>query len=451
MQLAYLKAKNFKNIEEIEIRFIDEKGTQHSAIIKGKNQTGKSSVIDAFLTTLKGFGTIKEPLRQGQTSGKNTVHILIDQDKEINGIPLKAGTTLICERKFTANSNTLTVSTMQGTEFKKPKALLDAILGMTVIRDPMELMNMAPREQQNFVMEFLGINTNAIDLEITAANKVIYDKQIELGTIEQSIPEMMPETVVDPRTDTDTLDALASQWEKYDREVTAIETQITVQRAGIISARGSIDEIESEITRLKAKLETQKRHLADKLKALEDMNEEKPEPPAKTKEEIKALGSQINAYKEYKHFVAGVHDGKVRLQFVRDEIADQQTKRHELKKQKEKLLTHSLPVEGLTFGEDGLLLNGLPITPEQISESQQYMLWLDILFAMHPEMHCVWFKAAHSFDTERKQAVLDKCAEHGYIALMEEVSDDPQVKVVLIENKPKSNEPKISSEGENPS
>lgn len=431
MTIAYLKSTNFKSIETIEIEFNGQ-----SAIISGKNGIGKSSVIDAIMTTLTDLGTIKEPVKQGKTEGSNVVHILLDKDIPVGGAIMTAGTILVCERKFSKDGkNTLKVQTLQGTKFSKPKELLNAILGLTVIPDPSELIGMKPKEQQSFVMDFLKIDTKAIDDKIAAINQRIYDKGILLTAAQDGIPTAPIAAVVKPDIDPDSVDAMLFDISEYEKKIAAADNKISSNKGFILSKQNSISETQSEITRLSEKLVM----MMSELKRYQDdeaaliSTKEAIVKPAKTKEELKAVTPLLESYKQYTAKLAGIEDAKLKARTLSAEVAEARTTKTELNNEKQKVLSQNLPVEGLTFGDEGLLFKGLPITPDQMSESQQYELWMDILFAFNPNLRLVWFKHGSGFDQETQARILKKVEDHGYMAVIERVAEDETIQVHFIE------------------
>lgn len=112
MKIIELKAENIKRIKAVEIKPKD-----NLVIISGKNDQGKSSVLDSIWYALSwGDGRKKtpKPIRKGEDKAK----VRIDLGD------------IIVTRNWTDNEKSyLKVENKEGMQYKSPQQLLDRFMG----------------------------------------------------------------------------------------------------------------------------------------------------------------------------------------------------------------------------------------------------------------------------------------------------------------------------------
>ena len=109
MKIVKLTAENIKKLRAVEIV------PQGNVVkISGKNEQGKTTVLDSIFWALGGTKAIQEePIRQGET--KASIRLELDD--------------LVVTRTFTPGNSYLKVENKEGTSFKSPQAMLDKLVG----------------------------------------------------------------------------------------------------------------------------------------------------------------------------------------------------------------------------------------------------------------------------------------------------------------------------------
>ena len=123
MKIIQFNAENVKKIKAVEI-----KPSSYVVEISGKNENGKTSLLDAIYYALGGKEALKstaKPIRSGEKSAK---------------IKLDLGDVVV-ERRFTEKDSYLSVTTKEGAKFPSPQALLDTMVGR-ISFDPLAFANM---------------------------------------------------------------------------------------------------------------------------------------------------------------------------------------------------------------------------------------------------------------------------------------------------------------------
>jgi predicted hydrocarbon binding protein len=103
-------------------------------------------------------------------------------------------------------------------------------------------------------------------------------------------------------------------------------------------------------------------------------------------------------------------------------------------KKSEEIKKSQLPVEGLTFTEDNIFINGLPLEAEQINKAALFDIGVEIAMAINPNLKTIFLHDGSLFDKEHLKSVIHKIEERGYQAIVELVSEDNDVVIKFTEN-----------------
>lgn len=109
------------------------------------------------------------------------------------------------------------------------------------------------------------------------------------------------------------------------------------------------------------------------------------------------------------------------------EKAEKEAEKHDTKintltKEREKLIESSeLPIEGLTFTDDGLELNGVPFVAGKVSDSQTMEVAAKLIIASNPTVKVFRIARGESLGEKRLQAIIDIAQKNGFQGFIEEV------------------------------
>ena len=132
LKVINIQAENFKRIRAIDIT----PGDENVVLISGKNEQGKSSVIDAIWAAVGGSDMVKStgtvaPIRNGEKNAR---------------VRLDLGE-LVVTRKWTERGSTLVVENREGDIKKSPQTVFDSFVGKIAF-DPMSFVNKSDDEQR---------------------------------------------------------------------------------------------------------------------------------------------------------------------------------------------------------------------------------------------------------------------------------------------------------------
>lgn len=80
-----------------------------------------------------------------------------------------------------------------------------------------------------------------------------------------------------------------------------------------------------------------------------------------------------------------------------------------------------LPIEGLSFTEDGLTLNGIPFADGHVSDSQKMMVALKLIVASNPTMRIFCISRGESLGSKKLAELVSLAKENGYQGFLEMV------------------------------
>lgn len=193
MKIIQLYAENIKRLNNVTIT-----PTENCIIISGKNENGKSSLLDSIWLALQYRTAIKsnpQPLRKGATNGVIEVDI----------------GDYIVTRKFTENDSTLEIKKPDGSKIPSPQKFLDGLIG-DLSFDPWEFSRKTELEQRQVLSDLLFTLTGgAVDLtSFDTRRKELYDERTELNRdkkrLEAVVSSLGTTSSVDPATEVDIVD-----------------------------------------------------------------------------------------------------------------------------------------------------------------------------------------------------------------------------------------------------
>lgn len=91
-------------------------------------------------------------------------------------------------------------------------------------------------------------------------------------------------------------------------------------------------------------------------------------------------------------------------------------------KERENLIAKSkLPIDGLTFTDDGLELNGVPFVAGKVSDSQIMEVAAKLIIASNPTVKVFRIARGESLGAKRLQSLIELARKEGYQGFIEEV------------------------------
>lgn len=397
--IVELTIENFMRVEAVHIT-----PEGHLVELSGKNDSGKTSVIDAIWAALGGASAIPAiPLRKGAKNGLITL--------DLGDIAVT--------RTFTQDGNSYlaVTDTAKNTPIRSPQAVLDGLL-KTKTCAPQTLLALKPKDFLVELFNLLGIDPTAIDNEYdkvfqerTVVNRLAAEKKAALANAgawdaaapdeETSISELLEEleNVRENNRKRSGADDLVRQW------------------------RDAVADLESQLKAAKEELETAKRYAAKQPKTAVTFDlEEGIRHSERVNERVRANQARASLRSDYEKALAASAKLTERLQELKEERADL-------------LNSADLPIKGLTFDDDNnLLYKGLPWA--QAAYSDRLGIATTLILAAQPDLRIVRLDNGSEIGKERLEGLKKVAARYDAQIWLARVVDDPsQVKSgVIIED-----------------
>lgn len=394
-RLVRLDASNFQILKAVSVK-ID------GAVLKvnGRNEQGKSSLLGAVAAAIGGKDAFPEkPVREGEQTGE----IFLD----FGGLKL---TRKFWNREGGGFQQSLRLEYADGRRPKEPQSVLDALRGSSIADDPIAFSRLKPKERY----ELLKGLVKDFDFDDAAERRaaLFEDRTIVGRDFEKAkgaaesivVPEDAPAAPID-------VSALATELQEAIRinsHIDSIAAQRERQSDDLESMRDRADRMASELKQLHASIE----EMAAKIAGAEEL------PP---KADITALQQRM-ANAETLNAAARKRAEKAEKVAERDRLAIEYAAKtaaiKALDDAKAAAIENAkLPVEGLTFGDNDILLDGLPF--DQAATARKIRVSTALLMAMKPELRVLLVREGSLLDDEARAALEADAKAHDFVVLME--------------------------------
>lgn len=420
MKIVSLIAENVKRLVAVEI-----KPDGNLVEITGRNGQGKTSVLDSIMWAIEGARHIQaEPIRKGADSAR---------------IRLDLGE-IIVQRNFYRDEGrptSLTVMAADGQPFRSPQGMLDALLGALSF-DPLAFARMKPKDQFDALRKFVpGVNF----AQITLDNKDDEERRTSVGRLRDQakgaaataaigLPPDLPEEPVDEGT-------LATKLEEAGQANTMLARQrsdLETLRAEAHGAQQLAHTLANEAQQLRERaddLDQRSRVQADLVEQLLIKIDNIGEIPAnedtraivKQLADARATNMKIRQRDESRRHSLNWQKLDAEWKALSKKIAD----RNEAKRQA--IAAAKMPVEGIGFGEDCILLNGLPF--EQASDAEQLTASVSIAMATSPKLRVIRIRDGSLLDEKAMQLLGELADRNDMQVWVERVDSTGQIGFVI--------------------
>lgn len=418
MKIVRFNAENFKRLRAVEI-------TPAGDVVQvtGRNEQGKSSILDAIWAALAGADALPDmPIR----SGEHTARIRLDLGD------------IIVTRKFEEGRDSqLVVESAEGARFGSPQKMLDTMLGALSF-DPLEFAGMKPVEQFEELRKIARLDVDIDKLD--GLNKRDYDDRTTIArdakakraqadgiTVRPGLPEQRIDTATLMQAITDAakinadIETRKGRRSEAERNIADKRTAANNHRELAAEYRHKAEECDTEAKSLDAAAD----ELAKRLEEAPAL----PEPvdvDAKRKEfeQAEAINREIERRDRKRAIIEEAEGLEAQVKDLSDSIdARKAEKAAAIAKAK-------MPVEGLTFGEDKTVVyRGVPF--QQASTAVQIRVSLAIAMAANPKIRVIRIKEGSLLDDENLALVADMAKAGDYQVWIERVDSSGKVGVAI--------------------
>ena len=420
MKIINLIAENVKKLTAVDIT-----PTENMVRIIGKNGAGKSSILDAITMALCGGKAIPStPIKKGKDKGK----IKVDLGDHV------------ITRSFTKENSYLKIESKDGSIIKSPQAFLDKIVG-NVSFDPLEFLNNESRKQRDILLNILGVDVDEID----AREKGLRESRTEVGREQVRLKAFKDTMEIYPQdlpTEEISIQSLSVKLKETLDWNSNLQAEIAANENLKALAKRDLErlaQIQKEAISLEEKTKAMAVEALDLKKSIDEkkalyisnrnrLNNTRLEDPSYIEKEmttIETTNAAIRGKREWRR----VHDELQRTNKAYDsysqKISDIAVERSEA------LSGKTMPVEGLSFDDGGLLYNGIPL--DMASDGEKLMVSLGISMALNPTLRVLRIKDGSLLDPTNREIIDSMIKEKDYQLWFESVGEDASVGILIEE------------------
>jgi DNA repair exonuclease SbcCD ATPase subunit len=420
MKIIELQAENVKRLRAVTI-------TPEGNIVEisGRNGQGKSSVLDAIWWALSGTSNIQaKPIRKGQEEARISVDL--GELKVIRTFR---------QREDGSHTTNLIVENGEGARYQSPQRMLDGLLGALTF-DPLAFTRMDGKAQLETLKRFVpGVDFAAIE----KASKADFDRRTEVNRTIRSLRSQAVSIEVPADTPAERIDDAAlvakiqeagefntelerrrNRREQAERTLSAYLTTAENHRLQAATLRRQADESDEMAAADEAQAEDLRKKLAE-ADAL-------PEPidTLDLRQRIADAG-RINAAvaqrEQRERIEAQVQTAEAEAAALTKAIEDRATQKREA------IAKADLPVPGIGFGDDEILLNEVPF--DQASSAEQLRASVAIAIAANPKLRVIRVQDGSLLDEDAMRILAEMAQAADYQVWIEVVQSGRSAAIVI--------------------
>jgi predicted nucleic acid-binding Zn-ribbon protein len=357
-------------------------------------------VLDAIWMALAGAAGAKEttrPIRDGE---------------EKASVELDLGD-LTVRRRWTASGTTLEVAAADGARYPSPQTLLDGLIGRLTF-DPLAFAEQDARHQRQMLLEVLELPFDPD--KVAAKRQTAYDDRT---VVNRDVKRLEAQVAGMPAVPDDTPDDEVSAAELVDELQQAKDAARKAEAFGLELERAG-----REVDRLEEELRAAHEAVARLHKQQEEMAD--PPDPAPIQERLAGVDA-TNAYVRLKR-------ERARLQ---EELEGARERSKKLTAQLAKIdadtaaaiAAASMPLEGLSFDDEGVLYQGVPFS--QASSAERLRVSIAVAMALNPKIRVLRITDGSLLDTENLALIEQMAGDHDFQIWIERVDETGKVGVVI--------------------
>lgn len=422
MKIISLETENFKRLSAVSI-------TPEGNVVEitGKNGAGKSSILDAVWSAIKGkAATPPKPVR----AGEEKAFIKVDLGH------LKITRKFIDKGKDGYTSS-IVVETEEGARYPKPQEILDSLTNALTF-DPLAFCRMKEADQ------IAALEAAVPDFDFDAARKeetrlaetrrdVNRDHKNKLALLQST-----PGAGVDPDDEIDEDAIILKINDVNEANRAAYEDRADRQRIhnAIESAQTDVEDYKSRIARLQNEIDDLNSRSADRQKDLDGykicLEEKGPEPEIASTDDLQA---ELNSAREHNQRIRQA----IAYQKLYNECLELEKQAAEFtnaieakrKEMADAVLTAENLPDGLTIEDGTVMLNGIPLS--QASQAEQLRASVAIIAGMNPELRVMQIRDGALLDSDSMALLAKYAEEHSFQLWVETVSSDRPSAIEIVD------------------
>lgn len=418
LHIIELISENVKRLRAINIR-----PDGRIITIGGDNDAGKSSVLQSIEMAIGGGDQIiDEPIRRGAKKARTVLNF----------------GDIIVTRTYTKSGSTLTVTNKDGVPQKSPQELLNRLCS-AVTFDPFGFTLLKPDKQKEVLQGIVKLDFTKLnaDYQKHFADRTLVKRELDRQkALVASLPfhkdaPAAEESSTSVVTEIESAQTANNNFAGAQRLIVDADEEIGSVEAGLDAAK-------NEVSRLKAALAdadgavtertadlAKAKETALKARAAAALFKEVDLTPLKAKlSGLEATNTKVRANKQRADAEAAGRSKQEQSDGLTRKLDDIEEKKQTM------LREAKFPVAGLSFSEDGVLLDNLPFA--QAGDAEQIRVSVAIAAALNPRIRVMLIKDGSLIGTKKMELIRQLAEKHNLQVWIEVVSDSTDKKSSVV-------------------
>lgn len=425
LKLISAEITNFKNISHKKVDFNGK-----SVVVIGRNEVGKSSLIQAIMSPVNAKVIPEKPIKKGEERAS--------VELEIGGVVDDEMVKYNLSMYFSAENQKgkLVLSTPDDVDKPLSKTAVSELMGQIGF-DIMDFIRLGQtrdgkvstpgvREQIETLKNLMPRDAIKELFQLDKEKQETYDSRSEINKDIKHQKAMLDGNDYNQED-------IERYSEKIDPEPIKLKmssiSETIEEHAGITSRlesnrRESISS-EAKIARLTQELDQAKKDKADadmKIERAEDWLSKNKKPDiSELSDELKS----INEHNEVCDEISKLEDAHRAIQIIEAKSVEMTKRLKEIENEKKNVFSNNpLPVKNLSFDDNMVTYKGLPLNDKQINTASLIGIGCRIGMAMNPKLRLMVIKDGSLLDKKILKHILKICDKEGYQLLIEMVDQE---------------------------
>lgn len=412
MKVYNLEVDNYKRLKAINLTPEDD-----MIILQGENEQGKSTIIDSIFVAMGGK-LPEKPIRDNEERAEINLDIGEYRVKRV-----------ITKKKDGGYNSYLTIKDKDGTKMSSPQKIIDDIMGKITF-DPLEFAKYDAKKQRDVLLELVGLDFAFEEEEI----KRLYDERRLVGRERDKLSGVVKNLETEDFTgvpDKETsLEEITNQVNSLTSQINEIEKKET----NLSQLNSKQSDLIAKISRLLQELNKAKKELAETESLLAEASAElgkfnKEELFEKRKDLIlksRKIDENNSKFRKRKEYL----QKQIELKTLEDQYNNFTKEIEQYDEDKKKRIQSAkMPIKGLSFDEDGVLYNSIPLS--QLSSAAEFKVCLAIGMAMNPQLKIITSKYGSLLDDTNMKIVEEMTKGKGYQSWIERVGNNSETGILI--------------------
>ena len=405
LKIIELKATNVLNLKAIEL-----KPDLKTVILTGKNESGKSAILNAIFMALTGK-SVEKPIREGEEKAEVEINVGRFHIKKI----WTDKTTRLEVYKIDEDGNK--------SSYGSPQKLLNEIIGSLAF-DPLEFKNKDKKAQRDLLAKVVGLDLSDLVQKSTEIYEERKAKNKEITKLE-ALFEVRAKPAEGLPVEEVSIKSLLQELEELEKEKSAYQKHIE----GVENLKQTQEILKDSIKLAEEDLRILKNEAADITKELEILIE----PESVSEGDIYAIKTRISNAESKNDAIRDA----IEYRKAEDELMVERSNSDSMdeimlgfeKEKTKRIKACKYPIPGLTIDDESVYYNGKPFSQE--SSSRQIRISTAIAMALNPKLKVIMVRDGSLLDDESMKEILELTGGKDYQLWIERVDSSGKVGVFI--------------------